>query len=89
MDRLANDPKSIKLPATHLNSMLVNTHSLDVPNAPRYIRNKRTNGSQRFQLNLEELSSNMEKQDQQCQDKLELKTSQLHVNMEQEDLKNL
>jgi hypothetical protein len=31
----------------------------------------------------------MEKQDQQCQDKLELKKSQLHVNMEQEDLKNI
>jgi hypothetical protein len=31
----------------------------------------------------------MEKQDQQCQDKLELKTSQLPVNIEQEDLKNL
>ena len=40
-EKIANDPESIKLPAVHLKSILINTHSSDLPNAPRYVRNKR------------------------------------------------
>ena len=41
--RIANDPRNIKLPAKHLDSIVVNTKTLEKPNAPRYVRNKRRN----------------------------------------------
>ena len=40
-DKIKEDQRYIKLPASHLNSTLVNTKNLDISNEPRYVKHKR------------------------------------------------